>query len=167
MADKYANSAWVAVTPTLNTLSFAELATFVSVFEKKAFLLNRINYYVDPATLQELDAETDSINFGLSTSDNITTVGLNQAAVIDYTGLVVQLTAAGVSSHLIQNPFTNDLSTLPGGGVLVPCRPIFLWTVSAGLAAAGYVQARIYFTVVDLKAEEYWELVESTRMIGA
>lgn len=166
MADKYTNKGYVSLTPVLNTLSFAELATFVSVFEKKAFLISRVDYYLDPASLQELDAETDSINFGLSTSNQMATVNLPQSTVIDYNSLTVVLQAAGVSSHIIEQPFIRDLSTLPGGGELVPCRPIFLWSVSAGLVAAGFVQARIYFTVVDLKADEYWELVEASRLVG-
>ena len=165
--DKYANQGFVRVVPALNVLSFAELATFVSVFEKKAFLISRIEYFFPVGVLQALDAETDYVQFGLSTSDNFAGVDLSVPTIFDFNMLVVVLQAAGVSSHILQQPFIKDLSTLPGGGSLVPCRPIFLWIVTAGLAAAGEVSARIYFTVVDLKAEEYWELVEATRLVGA
>jgi hypothetical protein len=87
--------------------------------------------------------------------------------IFDFNELVAVLQGAGVSSHIVRMPFIKDLSTLPGGGSLVPCRPIFLFAKSAGWAAAGSFSARIYFTVVDLKAEEYWELVEATRLVGA
>lgn len=165
--DKYANQGYVKVVPTLNTLSFAELATFVSVFEKKAFLINRIEYFLDSGAVRELDAETDAITFGLSTSDTFTAVNQGVSQIFDYNALYAVLQAAGVSSHIFVQPVVKDLSTLPGGGVLVPCRPIFIFMQSDGLAAAGSVSARIYFTVVDLKAEEYWELVEATRLVGA
>lgn len=167
MADIYANQGYVRLVPTLNTLSFAELATFVSVFEKKAFLINRVEYDIGKATILELDAETDFIVFGLSTSDSFSDAAQGERAIFDYNSLIAQLMAAGVSSHLVKMPYIKDLSTLPGGGFLVPSRPIFLFNVTGGLAAAATMSARIFFTVKDLKADEYWELVESTRLIGA
>lgn len=166
MADKYANQGFVTVTPTLNTLSFRELATYVSVFEKKAFLINRIEYFFQMSMVQELDAETDFIMFGLSTSKSFSSPGLSVSAIFDFNEMITVLQAAGVSSHVFHMPVVKDLSTLPGGGSLVPSRPIFLWCLSGGLAGAGSVEARIFFTVVDLKAEEYWELVEATRLVG-
>lgn len=167
MADKYANQGYVSLTPTLNTLSFAELATFVSIFEKKAFLISRIDYVFSITSVREFDAETDYATFGLCTSDQIADASIAQAAIFDFNRLQTSLQAAGVSSHVIWQPYSRDLSTLPGGGVLVPSRPIFLYLQSGGWAAAGELSARIYFTVVDLKADEYWELVEATRLVGA
>ena len=167
MPDVYANQGYVRITPTLNTLSFEELATFVSVFEKKAFLINRVEYAIAMGSLQEMDAETDSVQFGLSTSDTFTSATQGERSIIDFNVLVAILQAAGVSGHIFHSPVIKDLSTLPGGGVLVPSRPIYLYIESAGWAAAGSMSARIFFTVKDLKADEYWELVESTRLLGA
>ncbi len=165
--DKYANQAFVSVVPTTNVLSFAELATFVSVFEKKAFLINRIEYVFDSGLILEMDEETDLVQFGLSTSDTFAVATVGTPQVIDYNFFITLLQGAGVSSHIVKQPWVKDLSTLPGGGLLVPCRPIFLWMVTGGMSAPGELLARIYFTVVDLKAEEYWELVEATRLVGA
>ncbi len=165
--DKYANQAFVSLVPTLNVLSFRELATFVSVFEKRAFLIARIEYFFTSSTLLELDAETDFVNFGLSTSDTFAAATLQVPQIFDFNQVMIGLAGAGVSSHVHTQPFLKDLSTLPGGGHLVPCRPIFLWMASGGFVAAGKLSARLYFTVVDLKAEEYWELVEATRLVGA
>ncbi len=164
--DKYANQAYVRVSPVLNTLSFEELATFVSVFEKKAFLINRVEYDLGVAGMLNQDAETDYVMFGLSTSDQFAVADMSNAQVCDFNRIILVLTAAGVSSHLVTQPFVKDLSTLPAGGMLVPCRPIYLWMQSEGWTAAGTLAARIFFTVVDLKAEEYWELVEATRLVG-
>lgn len=165
--DKYANQAYVSLIPTLNTLSFAELATFVSVFEKKAFLISRVEYNFTVNAMLEFDAETDYVNYGLSTSNTFTVVDLSIAQIFDFNRLQLSLHAAGVSSEMIRMPFIKDLSTLPSGGILVPSRPIFIWMKSAGWVTAESVSARIYFTVVDLKADEYWELVEATRLVGA
>jgi len=164
--DRYANQGYVTVVPVLNTLSFNELATFVSIFEKKAFLINRVEYSFTLAALNEFDTEADFVTFGLSTSNIFPVAGLNVAAIFDYNMLSLNLAAAGVSSHLISSPFVKDFSTLPGGGTLVPARPIFIWMLSGGFAAAGECAARIFFTVIDLKADEYWELVEATRLLG-
>ncbi|GAH41088.1 unnamed protein product [marine sediment metagenome] len=165
--DKYANQGYVRLVPALNALSFEELATFVSVFEKKAFLINRIEYFIDAGAIRELDEETDAVTYGLSTSDVFVDAALGVPQIFDFNQIIAVLQGAGVSSHLVTMPFIKDLSTMPSGGVLVPCRPIFLWMQSSGLAAAGNIAARIFFTVVDLKAEEYWELVEATRLVGA
>lgn len=167
MPDTYANQGFVTLTPTLNTLSWAELATFVSVFEKKAFLIARIEYFFSMTSLQEHDAETDHVNYGLGTSDGFAAAVLGESQIFDFNQLMLNLVGAGVSSDFIHQPFIKDLSTLPGGGVLVPCRPIFLWMHSFGWVAPGLLEARIYFTVKDLKADEYWELVEATRLVGA
>lgn len=166
-SDKYANQGYVKLSPTLNTLSFGELATFVSIFEKKAFLINRVEYFWNVPAMIEFDAETDNAAFGLSTSDTFDTAGLGVSQIFDYNMLLLNLQAAGVSGEVIWEPYVKDLSTLPGGGSLVPCRPIFLWCATSGFTVAGVLEARIYFTVVDLKADEYWELVEATRLVGA
>lgn len=165
--DRYANMAVVSVTPTLNTLSFAELPTYVSVFEKKAFLIARIEYFLNLVMVREMEAETDTIYYGISTSDGFSTAGLDETAIVDYNSIATVLMAAGVSSVLFKQPIVKDFSTLPGGGKLIPSRPIFIWMLTAGMAAAGKATARIHFTVKDLKAEEYWELVEATRLIGS
>ncbi|MBA7704585.1 hypothetical protein ES703_113401 [subsurface metagenome] len=166
MADKYANQGFVKVVPTLNVLTFAELATFVSVFEKRAFLISRIAYFFPITAYQEILASTDSVLFGLSSSDKWSEPFLGQASVLDLNHLFAFVSGTPASGELTAQPIVNDFSTLPGGGILVPSRPIFLFMVSAGFTAAYYLEARIYFTVVDLKAEEYWELVEATRLIG-
>lgn len=167
MADKYANQGFITLTPTMNVLSFAELATFVSIFEKKAFLISRVEYVFSLACMLQFDAETDVVTYGLCTSNSIASAAIGEPQIFDYNRLQEILTAAGVSSHLVQQPFVKDLSTLPSGGLLIPSRPIFLYMVSEGWTIAGELWARIYFTVVDLKADEYWELVEATRLVGA
>ncbi len=167
MADKYANQGFINLVPTLNALSFAELATFVSVFEKKAFLIHRVEYAPATTSILEFDSEVDSMVFGLCTNNTWSIPTLGEPAIFDFNSVVTSLTGAGVSSHLVHTPWVKDLSTVAGGGMLVPSRPIYFWMKSEGWAAAGAMGCRIYFTVVDLKAEEYWELVEATRLIGS
>lgn len=164
--DKYTNVGYIHLTTALNTLSFEELGTFISVFEKKAFLISRLEYFIGSTAIKELDAETDELSYGMSTANTFAAASLAEPAIFDFNGDIAVLQGAGVSSHIIHQPQIKDLSTLPSGGVLVPSRPIFLWANSAGLAAAMLVDVRVYFTVVDLKAEEYWELVEAMRIIG-
>ena len=167
MPDVYANQGFIQVVPTLNTLKFAELATFVSVFEKKAFLISRVEYFFSVASILEHDAESDYVMYGMSTANTFTSPSLQEASIFDFNEEMTVLQAAGVSSQIFHQPIVKDLSTLPGGGCLVPSRPIYLWMLSFGWAAPGELNARVYFTVKDLKADEYWELVEATRLIGS
>ncbi|GAH07378.1 unnamed protein product, partial [marine sediment metagenome] len=68
---------------------------------------------------------------------------------------------------ILRKPFTKDFSSLPGGGILVPPNPIYIFAKGNALGSARTVTCRIFYTVRILKAEDFWELVELRRMIGA
>lgn len=165
-SDKFANIAFVSVVESaINTLTFRKLETAVSVYEKVAWLISRIEYFININTTT-FAATGDSVIFGLTTSNTITAINIAQNAVFDYFNLARFDFGTAASGELVTSLRMKDLSTLPGGGLLVPPNPIYLGVQGAAAPAVFTVEARIFFTVVTMKTEDFWELVEMRRMIG-
>jgi hypothetical protein len=159
--DKYANVMISRVTESAaNTLTFEQMPQVTTLLEKKAYLLNRLQYELSQGSWQELKADGESIQFGISLSNNWTSPGINEPSIIDYNRHFTTVqTAVGFVDR--RTGVTKDFSMFPGGGILMPTRPLYLFTVGNGLANATDVTLRMYFTVVDLSPQDYWDLVES------
>jgi len=164
--DVFVNQAYLSVTEaTPNTLTFAKLETGISIHEKVGWLISRIDYStsIDSANFAASD---DSVSFGMSTSDAIVAATLAESAVIDYNSVVRIDWGTAASAQILRQPFQKDFSNLPGGGILVPPNPIFIWVRGSNLTGAIGMVARMFYTVRQLKTEDFWELVELRRMIG-
>jgi len=163
--DLYANKFYGrAVESAANTLTFAEIQTNVSIFEKMAWILHRLEYFVAPASMALIDDSPDSITMALTGSENITTLGLDNPAVIDTFTLGMKK-FSGVGFQFTNVPIIRDFSELPGGGIVVSPRPLFMAVQGASLASAATVEMRGYFTVQALSADEYLELVDFYRIV--
>lgn len=153
--DKYANYLIASVTETAaNTLTFQQMPQVTSLMEKKAFLLNRVEYNIPLATVV---AAGDRLFFGLSLSDRWTDPSPLEPSMIDFR----ERFAIGAVVEQYSNPIISDLSDLPGGGLLIPTRPLFLFAKGLNLGAACLVVCRVFFTVLDLTPQDYWDLVEA------
>lgn len=158
-ADRFSNQIIVqAVESAANTLTFQQLPQMTSLLEKRAMLINRIDYVI--STLTELKADTERMHFGITMSSQWATVKLDEPAIIDYNTLWTHVQTA-VGYIIYRFPITKDFANLPGGGILLPTRPTYLYVQGSGLANPQSVTARIYFTVYDLAPADYWDLVES------
>lgn len=171
MVDKYANIGAIACTQAAaNDMVFQELQTYISIFDKKALVIGKIIYEPAFAAWAELDAETDSMSFGIATSNLAADGGpatvYNRPDIVDFNHIntLVAGTPASIERRLVQ--IEKDFSTLSGGGLLVPARPIYGWFDTGGFAAATVCYMRIYFNVIDISVDEYWELVEATRIVS-
>ena len=165
--DVWVNQAYLTVIESApNTLTFNQLLTNVSIHEKIGWLLSRIDYTFSILGAN-FGAEGDGFTFGLSVSDQIAAVGLDQSAVIDHNTVARTDFGVAASGFLIRTPFSKSFADLPGGGILVPPNPIFIYAQGTALGAAITVMARMFYLVKSLKVEDFWELVELRRMIGA
>jgi hypothetical protein len=164
--EKFCNIAYNSVTESAaNTLTFNKLETGISIYEKVGWLINRIEYYISTASAV-FAADADGLKVGWSTSDGLTSWDESNSAWFDLMQFArVDYGTAG-SGFVVEKPFVKDLSTLPGGGLLVPPNPLYLGAQGISLGAAQTVEARVFYTVIQLKQEEFWELVEMRRMIG-
>lgn len=163
--DKFANKFYGAVTESAaNTLTFTEIQTNVDIFAKRAWILHRLEWYAPPATLDMLLAAADALTFALTSSNKLTTLGLDAAGVIDY-GEISPFVATYVAASLQYKPFIRDFGNLPGGGLIIAPRPLYVAAKGVSVAAASTWQCRGYFTQLEMSADEYLELVDFYRIV--
>ncbi len=164
--DKFSNIARIAITMSApNVLSFQRMYSGVSQFEKVCWVIHRIEYFLTVGMLAEMTVDADEITMALTTTDAISALNTEQSSVLDIAKWQKLLTGTVVSEMIQKQPTIHDFGSLPGGGLIVVPAPLYLAMDTAGLASAGVASMRIRFTWKTLKAEEYWELVESTRII--
>ena len=165
--EKFVNQAYMSVTESgIGTLTFSKLETGISIYEKVGWLISRLDYFT-PILAGQFDTNDDNIIFGISALDSFVAPSLKLSAVIDFNQVARRDFGVAASAWIEVTPFTKSFADLPGGGLLVPPNPIYLFALGAGLIAAHTVQVRMFYTVVKLKVEDFWELVEQRRMIGA
>jgi len=163
--DKYANLAILTVTESAaNTLTFKKLETGIALTDKVAWLIARLEYFFVPYA-SVFNGDTDNSSFGLSGSNTWATPSMQEATIYDYNNAQRRDFGAAAAGSVELLPFVKDFSTLPGGGLLVPPVPLYLWAKSSGAAAAQQIDCRIHYTMVGLKTEEYWELIEARRPV--
>lgn len=168
--DKFANTISVDITMSAaDTLTFEEIDVGLNIFDKVGLLLHRMDAEVNAATIGFLNDNTDNFEVGLTQSNQIASMTLQERAMIDK--IKISMHSEGTLTNektagAMQEPFNKDWSGLPGGGLLITPRPLYLCMDSIGAAVAGFCTVRLYFTIVQLKPEEYFELLESRRFYG-
>jgi len=166
VAEKYTNMAYLSVTESAaNTLTFSKLETGIAPFEKRAWLISRLEYLVT-IDATKFAATNDLLDFGLSVSNAFTTPSPALNEILDFNEFKRVDFGAAATGTMFIAPFVKDYSTVMGGGLLVPPNPIYAWAQGSSLGAAASVYTRMYYVSVDLKTDEFWELVEMRRMIG-
>lgn len=149
-----------------NTLTFAEIDIGLNIFDKIGLLVNRIEYYPSSTTTQELVAATDILDMCLVQSNQIATIRIDERAVIDHVQIVPVLVGAIVSFVQVELPYARDYANMPGGGLLIAPRPLYVAIDSTGFTGAANMFVRVYFTIKKLGDSDYFELLESRRFFG-
>jgi len=170
--DIFANRFGVEVDSLVDgEASFTEVPTYASAFSKEAFIIHRLEYHFRYSEYDLVVAADDEICAGITTSNRVASIdsfAFDEAdpCIIDVVRVTAGLRGAAANMSFLHNPIVTDLSALPGGGIIVPSRPIF--GACEGKNIAGNVKCRIrgYFTRVELKADEFLELVDAYRMVA-
>lgn len=163
--DVYSNKAFGEVVESAaNTLTFKEIQTNVSIFDKAAWIIHRIEWYLDNTALGLLGASDDKIEVALTASNAITTLALSNASVIDKFEVGIRyVSAAGFAYKAL--PDSRDFSALPGGGLIIAPRPLFIAVKGTSIASAVTASMRFYFTQIELAADSYLELIDFYRIV--
>lgn len=163
--DKFANKFYGRVVESAaNTLTFAEIQTNVDVFSKKAWILHKLEWFFGSTERSKLDATDDVITAALTSSNQLSSLSLDNAGVIDLFEISVDFgTAVGFEQFI--SPIARDFTPLPGGGLIIAPRPLYLAVKGTSLANALTVAVRGYFTALDLTADDYLELVDFYRIV--
>jgi len=165
--DLYANKFFGQATESAaNTLTFNELQTHVSVFEKQAWVLSRLEWYVPTATIALLIATADTLEVALTSSDQITHLGLDNPSVIDVHRMGIMAPSDVTAFVRADMPIIRDWTNLPGGGLIIAPRPLFVGIQGVSLTAAATIHCRGYFRQMTLNAEEYIELIDFYRIVS-
>lgn len=148
-----------------NTLTFTEIQTNVSIMEKVAWVLHRLEWFIDATAWGALVATDDRISAALCSTNSLTELSLGDAGVIDFADFGIKLlSSVGFQITLGPNA-TRDFTSLPGGGLLIAPRPLYVAVQGVSLAAAQTVRVRGYYTQKVLSADEYIELVDFYRIV--
>lgn len=165
--DSYANVAALFVTEAVaGTIAYARFAFPFSIMDKMAILVSRIEYWF--GNLQQMNSAGDAIYGALLAAGSVVDV-TNQADPIIIDSMRLQRLDLGTAaSGIIQSfPWVKDFSDLPGGGLLMAPAPLYAAVQGVGGAGTVNLWMRLYYTYMSLSTEEYWELVESRRIISS
>lgn len=166
--DQFANYAIVSVTESApNTLTFKKLETGISLTEKVAWIINRVEYILGSMVAAQFNADADKQLFGLSLSNAFSIPALDEISIIDFNFVQRRDFGAAANAIWTEGPYVKDFSSLPGGGIIVPPSPLYLYSVGTSLVGASNVVARIHYTLRTLAVDEYWELVEARRVLSS
>lgn len=164
--DAFANKFFAECTESAaNTLTFQELGTAVDVFSKRAWVLHRLEYQIPAPLMSYFAASDDKIAIALTSSNKMSSLLLADPAVIDLLDIKPEF-ATAVGFQIRVEPFIRDFSSLPGGGLIIAPRPLYLAIKGTSLAGATQVRCRGYYTQMDLAADEYLELVDFYRILA-
>lgn len=163
--DKFANLAAVVVTESAaGTQTSVKFNFPFSVMDKTGLIINRIEYW--PSGLHQLNGATDYIWGGLlAASAIVNPLDQSDPVLIDSMRIIRNDYGAAASAELLTMPYIKDFSQLPGGGILVAPSPLYAAVVSSGAAGTCGIFLKLFYTYLSLSTDEYWELVESRRII--
>lgn len=164
--DLFANLAALYFDQTAaNTDTFVAFNFPYSIQDKVAIVIHRIEYWL--GSLADLNTTLDIAAFGLCVSKTLANI-MDQTDPLIVDQLRIQrldIGAAG-TGMLVQQPYVKDFAALPGGGIITPPSPLYAFLGSTGAAATLTLAVRFYYTYKALSTEEYWELVETRRIIS-
>jgi len=165
-ADVYANSFYQTVTePSANTLTFAEVNFNINIHETMGIILHKLEYFDTGVSYEGLSAQSDAVKMALTTSNTITSLDLSQPTVIDLLIVAPFTFGTPASAHLIYHPVIRDFTSLPGGGLILYPKPLYVAIQGVSLAGARTVQVRGKFSYIQLTGVEAFELIDQARLV--
>lgn len=164
--DQYANiAAAAAIETAAGTAAYARFAFPYSVTDKVALLISRIEYWF--GNLNQLNSALDYVIGGLTVSNTVSDL-TNQAdpAIVDSNRLIRIDIGTAATGMLFYQPTVKDFSALPGGGILIAPAPLYAVCQSSNAGGVMNCWVKLFYTYKELAVNEYWELVESRRIIS-
>lgn len=170
IAEKFANRFFCeAHEAAAGTAAFTEVPTYLNAFEKKAFVIHRLEYNFENGIIPLMAAAGDMVCAALTTTNVYTTLRpqdiLNEPGLHDYVALEALMVGAAAGRQDAIAPIIHDFTELPGGGLIVPGRPLFVGAYGYSLANPVHVSVRGWFSIIELKAEEFLDLVDAYRIV--
>lgn len=171
VSDNFANMATITcVESAANTLTYKKLETSFGTFEKIAWVIHRLEYYLY-STATDFNSAGDALQVALMTGNSRTSIidtgTFTDPQVLDIFSFFRADCGVAASGSLYTRPISHDFTALPSGGLIVPPAPLYGAIQGFGMAGAGTIVIRAYYTIKELATDEYWELVEARRLLTA
>jgi len=156
LKDVYGNRAFEQVTQAAaNDLTFEQIQFGVGLFQGIAMVISRVEWF--PSSIAEIVAASDRLEMALTNRDDLSDLSPTNQNVL----VKACLAGAAIPAVMHKDPVISDLSTLPGGGLIIPANPLYMAVKTAGYAAAATINAIIYFVFRQLADSEYIELIQT------
>lgn len=165
--DRFANVAALNLYESATTTQTSAKFSFpFSIMDKMGLLISRIEYWWEG--WGGLNSTTDRVIVALTAAAAVTNI-TNQAdpLIIDSASFGRWDAGTPATAALLELPFVKDFSSLPGQGILVAPNPLYVMIQGIGTAAPMGVNVKIFYTYMELGTDEYWQLVESRRVISS
>ena len=164
--DRYANIAAIEVIESAaNTQTSKKFNFPFSVMDKMGLLISRIEYW--PRGQSYLNGSGDVLSMAITAAATLTDINdQSDPLLIDSYRLLRVDAGTAATAFYQESPFVKDFSELPGGGILVAPAPLYAMIEGIGLSNAGYGWFKLFYTYMELAVDEYWQLVESRRVIS-
>jgi len=168
---EFGNFATIVCTESAaNTLTYKKLETGIDIMQKMAWIVSRIEYYVDCAS-SKYNGTDDVLLLALMTTNTRTTIATNATytdpSVIDIMSFSRKDLGTAATGLFITMPFVKDFTALPGGGLVIPPNPLYGACQGAGLASATESVLKVYYQAIELAGDDYWALVQARRLLTA
>lgn len=164
--DKFANILNFSVTlSAANTLTFEEINIGLNLFDKVGLLVHRVKFGISSIE-DQLNEDNDAWQAGLTTSDQLSGLGLDQQAVIDMFSQTCHEYGTAGNMLVLDQTYQVDYSGFPGGGLLIAPKPLYLGLTTVGYSSAATMNGRLFFTVMKMSPSDYFELLESRQFFG-
>jgi len=162
--DSFANLAILTVTESAaNTLTFKKLETGISINQKVAWVICRVEYFLSSLLAAQFNGDGDGISFGLAASSTFASAIIEENSIFDFNNIQRADFGTAAVSMFHKQPFLKDFSSMPSGGIIVPPAPLYGFAKGTGLVSAMSVAARIYYTELELAESDFWQLVQARR----
>lgn len=166
-SDMFANFAAIRVLESAaNTQTSAKFAFPFSIMDKMALVISRIEYWL--GSLSQLNSSGDFIYGALTTAASV--VGISDQTnplIVDSMAWLRNDFGTAANGMIYQTPIVKDFSNLMGGGLLVAPNPLYAMVEGSGEASASALYIKLFYTYMELGTDEYWQLVESRRVISS
>lgn len=166
---EFTNVAHIVVTESAAaTLTFKKLETGISVMEKVAWIIHRLEYYLPSVTSANFNGDSDALQGALCAANTLADLeDMSNPALLDMFFLRRIDLGVAASGTWFESPKVKDFAGFPGGGLLIPPNPLYAALKGTGTVAAMTMRLRIFYSPVTLKTEEFWQLVEAYRVISS
>lgn len=163
--DEFVNITYALVNgASASLIGFTEIVSGMTILEKVAWIIHRVEFYFLASTLELIIAVGDSIEAGLCTDNTITSMDESKPGIVVAFEVMPNDMGTPASAWMANQPFIRDFTGLPGKGILCAPKPLYAFIRGVSIATAPSCGMRVYFTYKQMKGEDYLQLLESTRM---